>query len=198
MNVSFLLTPLMLVDLLSIVPTFLGEMYRPVSLFRVRPPQRGAGNRSPDRRAAAAQVGRILRLGRLLQQDEFAAIVAYLLGPDVRPPPYTRIGFQVLLTIFCLFFITAGILYAAEPETFASVPNALYFTVTSLTTVGYGDVVPVTPQGKTTVCFAILVGVLLLPYELGVLAQALLRTMDKANVQCSACGLDYHEQDANR
>ena len=197
MNVSFLLTPLMLVDLLSIVPTFLGEMYRPVSLFRVRLPQRGAGDRSPDRRAAAAQVGRILRLGRLLQQDEFAAIVAYLLGPDVRPPPYTRIGFQVLLTIFCLFFITAGILYAAEPETFASVPNALYFTVTSLTTVGYGDVVPVTPQGKTTVCFAILVGVLLLPYELGVLAQALLRTMDKANVQCPACGLDYHEQDAN-
>ena len=41
MNVSFLLTPLMLVDLLSIVPTFLGEMYRPVSLFRVRPPREG-------------------------------------------------------------------------------------------------------------------------------------------------------------
>ena len=33
--------------------------------------------------------------------------------------------------------------------------------------------------------------------KLGVLAQALLRTMDKANVQCPACGLDYHEQDAN-
>lgn len=65
--------------------------------------------------------------------------------------------------------------YKANPTQFANFFDALYFSVTTLTTVGFGDIVPVTAAGRATVSASILTGVLLIPTQLSQLASTLVR-----------------------
>ena len=51
--------------------------------------------------------------------------------------------------------------------------TALYFGLTTLTTVGFGDIAPVTPLGRAVVCFSILFGVTIIPVQLSSLASAI-------------------------
>jgi voltage-gated potassium channel len=75
-----------------------------------------------------------------------------------------------------LLFVAASVLYAIEgsvqPEQFGSIPRALWWAVATLTTVGYGDVYPITPLGKAVAgCVAVMgVGTVALPA--GILANA--------------------------
>jgi voltage-gated potassium channel len=70
--------------------------------------------------------------------------------------------------------------------------DALYFTVTSLTTTGYGDVLLVGESGKL---IAIVIMVLGLTLFLR-LVRAILRPTDKVEQECDVCGLTLHDPDA--
>ena len=72
----------------------------------------------------------------------------------------TLVGCLVILTGAVLVF--ASLLYAIEhdvqPEKFGTIPQAMWWAIVTLGTVGYGDVVPVTPLGKIVSVFAIVAG----------------------------------------
>ena len=72
----------------------------------------------------------------------------------------TLFGCVVILTGAVLLF--ASLLYAIErnvqPDKFGTIPQAMWWAIVTLGTVGYGDVVPVTPLGKIVSVFAIVVG----------------------------------------
>lgn len=59
---------------------------------------------------------------------------------------------------------------AAQPETFGSIPLAMWWAVSALTTVGYGDAVPVTPLGKAVAGLFMVLGVGLVALPIGILA----------------------------
>jgi voltage-gated potassium channel len=82
-----------------------------------------------------------------------------------------------LFVALMLFFLSAvGIYYCehdAQPETFASVFHSLWWSVATLTTVGYGDVYPVTTGGKVFTFVVLVVGLGIVSVPAGLVASAL-------------------------
>jgi voltage-gated potassium channel len=58
-------------------------------------------------------------------------------------------------------------------------PDAMYWAVTTLTTVGYGDVVPVTPPGKLVAGITMVIGLLLFALPIGILANGFVSALDR-------------------
>jgi voltage-gated potassium channel len=112
---------------------------------------------------------RVLRLRRVLTDVTTFRRFAGALGlksKDFRP--YQLELARVILSIFTLLFVASGLIYTAEHAVNPGINNyfeALYFGLTSLTTVGFGDITPVTPQGRLVVCASIIAGIAVIPAQ---------------------------------
>ncbi len=107
--------------------------------------------------------------------------------------------FRLGMTVFMIFFVSSGLFYLAESNADDGVKNfgeAFYFTVVSLTTVGFGDIVPVTQAGRFVTVICILSGIILIPWQAAEIVRHWLRISSKRSVVCSTCGLKYHDHDA--
>ncbi|KAG7349974.1 ion transport 2 domain containing protein [Nitzschia inconspicua] len=98
--------------------------------------------------------------------------------------PYQLQLARVLLSIFTLLSVATGLIYTAEHDVNPAIPDyftALYFGLTSLTTVGFGDITPVTPAGRLIVCGSILAGIAIIPAQAAKLVEALLELQRDQN-----------------
>ena len=127
------------------------------------------------------QLLRVLRLRRFLQDlDTFERFIRRALGSWTGRIVVQQWQLQlsrVLLSLFTLLSVATGLIYTAENEVNPQIDNyfdALYFGLTTLTTVGLGDVYPITAQGKLVVCGSILFGVAVVPSQAAGLVEALL------------------------
>ena len=80
------------------------------------------------------------------------------------------------VTILLLYFSAVGIYYFerdAQPATFGSVFHSLWWAVTTLTTVGYGDVYPITTGGRVFTFFVLMVGLGIIAVPTGIVSSAL-------------------------
>lgn len=118
---------------------------------------------------------RVLRLARLVKLARF--VPAF----DVLGATVERAGTQLLTTLamaLALVYISAVALYFVEgvggeqQESFASIPRALWWAIATLTTVGYGDVYPVTPLGRIFASVIALAGIGVVALPAGVFASA--------------------------
>lgn len=108
---------------------------------------------------------------------------------------------RVIFTIITLIFVSAGFIYYAEAglanpaiNTFA---DSMYFTIVTLTTVGFGDITPMTELGRLFTVLMILSGIVLIPWQAGKLVRLLLSAeAHKKHVVCNSCGNDRHDPDA--
>ena len=81
-----------------------------------------------------------------------------------------------ILAVMLLFFSAVGIYYfenAAQPESFSSIFQSMWWAVATLTTVGYGDVYPITVGGKIFTFFVLMVGLGIVAVPTGLVASAL-------------------------
>lgn len=82
----------------------------------------------------------------------------------------------VMLIMLTMLFIASSLVYLLEhnrqPERFASIPHAMWWGMATLTTVGYGDVVPVSPMGRVLGVVIMLLGVGTFAMPAGILASA--------------------------
>jgi len=81
-----------------------------------------------------------------------------------------------IVTVMVLYFAAVGIYYfenAAQPETFSSVFASMWWALETLTTVGYGDIYPITPGGRFFTGLVLLVGLGVVAVPTGLVASAL-------------------------
>jgi len=121
----FAMRPLMLIDLLAILPFYMGAVF-------------------PDLR-----VLRVFRLLRLLKLARYSPAITTL--SNVMLSERRALGAVLILMAGLVLFSASGMYFLerhAQPAVFGDIPSAMWWALSTLTTVGYGDVVPVTAGGK--------------------------------------------------
>ena len=160
-----------LIDLLAIAPLFFG--FVDVRFFRV------------------------FRWFRLLRLIRFFSLEISILNVKAED---TVILSRIILTLFTLIFIYSGLIYQVEhtvnPEIFSDFLDALYFAVVTMTTVGFGDQIPISYGGKIVTLMMILTGIAVIPWQLGDLVRQFIKSSTQTNITCTNCGLAFHDEDA--
>ncbi|MBD2704325.1 ion transporter [Spirosoma sp. BT702] len=169
-----------LVDLLAILPSYLG-------LFMF-----GAHE------LAAVRILRMLRIFRILKLGEYTSAAA-LLAYSLRESRAKITVFFV--AIFTLVITLGAMMYVVEGRSngFESIPLSIYWAVITITTVGYGDIVPSTPMGKFIATIIMLLGYVIIAVPTGIVAVSLTTASKKLDIStqaCPNCSRQGHDPDA--
>lgn len=169
LRLSYLMNPIMLADLASILPFLLRPWVPQVSELEL----------------TFLKLIRVQRIYRFFRPKAFKSILRILLGPDQAQPyedglrevrPYQLQVLRTFGVVFTLLFITAALFYEAEqvvnPQ-FGDIFSSFYFSTIALSTVGFGDIAPMTPQGRLVITVAVIVGLCLIPSEASLVATAI-------------------------
>lgn len=142
---------------------------------------------------------RLLRVFRIFRMVRFLDESRYMMLALLRS--FNKIlvflFFIVLLTIF-LGSVMYVIEYQHNPG-FHSIPQSIYWAIVTITTVGYGDVAPITASGKVIASFIMILGYAIIAVPTGIMSASLVsqyRDMDNADRACSVCGNKDHAKDA--
>jgi voltage-gated potassium channel len=172
------LRPLTLIDLLSVLPFYLAFVGLDLRYLRAL---------------------RLLRLVRIAKLTRYSRSLQ-LMRQVVVKRRGELLGTAALMLL--LLIVSACALYAAEreaqPESFSSIPAAMWWSITTLTTVGYGDVTPVTAIGKVLAAVVAVVGIGLFALPTGVLGAGFIAELSEQNdarepACCPHCGRDLAE-----
>ncbi len=147
-RLRYMASPLALIDLIAIAPAFL-SLFIAVDLRWLR-------------------LFRLLRLFKLTRYWSALNLLYRVVRSEAE-----IIGAAVFLLCLVLVLASGGMYvveHHAQPEAFGSIPAAMWWTVATLTTVGYGDVVPITVWGKMLGAFISLVGIGIAAFPAGILA----------------------------
>ena len=140
---------------------------------------------------------RSLRVFRIFRFLRFTADVHFFFGSVTQP--LLRV-FRLILTILSIFFIYSGLFFQVEQHINPNVNNfgdAFYFSVVSLTTVGFGDITPLSEGGKWVTVFMILTGIVLIPWQISLIVKEWVLIGGKKEIICTECGLRFHDKDAS-
>ncbi|HET9746092.1 MAG TPA: ion transporter [Chitinophagaceae bacterium] len=169
-----------LVDLLAIIPMYL-------SIFL-------AGAQS----LLVLRALRLLRIFRIFKLTHFLSEMSFL-GAALRSSAKKISIF--MLVVIAIVVILGSIMYLVEPEEngFTSIPESIYWAIVTITTVGYGDIAPVTPTGKFIASVIMLIGYGIIAVPTGIITTEIAlmsRTKTKAHEACPACGREGHDDNA--
>lgn len=137
-------TPMAIIDLFSILPslTFMNQGFRLLKLFRLI---------------------RTFRIFKFIRYSKSIGVIINVLKREK----------DVLLAVGYLalgYIVVAGlIMFQVEPESFESLFDAIYWSTTALTTVGYGDIYPITMFGKLVSMISSIVGIAVVALPAGVI-----------------------------
>ncbi|MCA9270078.1 MAG: potassium channel family protein [Planctomycetales bacterium] len=180
-RVRFATSLFALVDLLAIAPFYLGLLP-------------GVSLALDLRMLRALRLLRLLKLSRYSQALQTFGRVFY----RKRQQLTAAIIFLVLL----LLFASTLMYYAerdAQPKSFASIPAAMWWAVSTLTTVGYGDVYPITPLGKLLAALVAVLGIGMFALPTSILGAGFVEALDEksppppADNTCPHCGKSLGE-----
>lgn len=169
-RIRYVLSPMALVDLVAILPSLLLMTSADLRFLRM------------------VRLFRVVRLLHIPHCNE--AMHAIWLAARSKRAEFVIAG----VIMFVLLIICSSLAYFAEheaqPQAFSSIPAALWWGMMTMTTVGYGDVYPITTAGKIIASFFAALGIGFFALPSAILASALIeqsRLKDKGNV-CPHCG----------
>lgn len=144
------------------------------------------------------RVLRVLRIFRILRLMTFVGEGRLLIDALKRSLRQIMLFFSSILIIVTLF---AALMYAIESREagFTSIPMSIYWAIVSMTTVGYGDIVPMTSLGKAITVILMLLGYSIIAVPTGVFSAQVIRSIREerySDEACPGCGHDRHEKRA--
>lgn len=103
------------------------------------------------------------------------------------------IGFSSLVVLVVSSTLIYFLEHDAQPDKFASVAESFWWSISTMTTIGYGDVYPVTPLGKILAGCVSVVGIALFAIPTGVISAGFFELRKEKNEICPHCGKPIHE-----
>lgn len=167
------------IDLLSILPTYLSIIFPGTNYLLM------------IRLLRVLRIFRIFKLVRYLNEANLLVTAIYQARRKV------LLFFFVVLNLAIIF---GSLMYIVEgPENgFTSIPRSIYWTIVTITTVGYGDITPKTPLGQIIASIAMLTGYCIIAVPTGIFTAELAHEMQRERnlIVCPNCGKNGHEKDA--
>ena len=150
-RINFMLKPLAIIDFLAFVPIFLQLLFPGVDLRFLR----------------ALRLLRVFKLTRYFQSFEMIL--------EVLHDEWRSLAGTVFIMLVILVIAACGLYYIErdiQPDKFGSIPEAMWWAMAALTTVGYGDSYPITPIGKIIGSIVTLLGIGMVALPSGILASS--------------------------
>lgn len=168
------------IDLLSILPTYLSVIFTGAQSLMV------------------LRALRLLRVFRILKLTHFIAEMRFL-GAALRSSMNKITIF--LVTVFMVVIVLGSVMYLVEGghNGFDNIPLSIYWAIVTITTVGYGDISPVTPFGKLIASVIMIIGYSILAVPTGIITTEMTlaaRKKQEKGEACPGCGRDAHDRDA--
>lgn len=145
--IAYLFTPLAIFDFLSILPVI--YLFTPVSSM-----------------IGLLRLFRIFRALKLIRYSKTMIIIANV----IRKVKSQLMAVLILIIVY--IFVSAMLIFQLEPNLFNNFFDALYWATISITTIGYGDISPVTPIGRLITMCSALVGVAVIALPSGIITAA--------------------------
>lgn len=171
-----------IVDMLATVPFYIGLFFPGIRHFLIV---------------------RVFRLIRVLHVFKLHSIITEgnLLLVSLRRSVNKILVFFLFVVILVL--VVGTIMYIVEGgldgSSFNNIPNSVYWAIVTMTTVGYGDITPVTPLGRFLSAVTMLLGYTIIAVPTGIVSAQMHSEIHKARsavLRCPHCGRDGHEKDA--
>tara|TARA_R110000868_G_scaffold121414_2_gene322122 strand:+ start:3615 stop:4442 length:828 start_codon:yes stop_codon:yes gene_type:complete len=171
-----------IIDLLAILPMYLSIFFIGTSIFSV------------------VRSLRLLRLFKILNHPQFTSQ-----STQLRQAINASRGKIVVFIYFVLIItiIIGSIMYVVEGKQsgFTSIPAGIYWTIVTLTTVGYGDISPVTPLGQFIASFVMILGYGIIAVPTGIVTAEIAKNVQKPTVNtkmpCKTCDNKDNPDKAN-
>lgn len=172
-RIKFIGTPMAIIDLMAFLPFYLS--FLPLDL-------------------------RFLRIFRLMGLFRMFKVARYMHALNMfKKVLYERREQLVLSIVFILFIlviISTTMYYVereAQPDKFTSIPATMWWGIATLTTVGYGDMVPITGWGRFLGGMFAITGVGLLALPAGILSSGFFEMLHRPRThKCPHCGKEFH------
>lgn len=167
------------IDLLAVIPTYLGLLLTGSSAMII------------------LRALRLLRIFRILKLVRYLGAERHLLTAFRASVPKITI---FLVAVCCIVLISGTLMYNIEGKEngFTSIPVGIYWAVVTLTTVGYGDISPVTPLGQFISMIIMIMGYGIIAVPTGIVPAEITRlSLEKPSTRtCHNCGKEDHDSDA--
>lgn len=167
-----------IVDLLAILPTYLSLFIIDAEYLIV---------------VRMLRVMRVFRILKLIQYLEGSRVIMKALRAS--RPKIT----VFIIAVIVLVVIIGSLMYIIEgtEHGFTSIPMSIYWAVVTLTTVGYGDIAPETPLGKTLAAMVMIIGYAIIAVPTGIVTAELTRSDRSTTTRsCRSCSAEAHQDGA--
>ena len=168
-----------IIDMVSILPTYLSLLFAGSQFLLI------------------VRVLRVLRIFRVLKLAEYSSEAGVLLGALTRSRYKILVFLYAMLTIVAIFGALMYVVEGADAG-FTSIPIGMYWAIVTVSTVGFGDIVPLTPFGRFMASMLVLIGYSIIAVPTGIYTAEQARSFrpQRRQVRCVECGLPDHETDA--
>lgn len=166
-RLRFMVTPMALVDLAAVLPSYLFFLQADLRVVR------------------AFRLLRLARLGKIGRYSEAAVVLMRVLRAKREEMLVTLSLVGILGVVFASLAYYAEM--DAQPDKFPDIPHAMWWAFVTITTVGYGDIAPITPLGKVIGVATAVLGILMIALPTGVLGAAFVEELNKSKHAARSC-----------